>query len=94
MKALRSGRLTTTTDIIRGTHLHPTCYEDVRIALDDFFTSLYKILGYYFGAYIAKSQPFCDMNLFHVLESELCSPFSTSGAVHDMSREKNFSFFV
>jgi hypothetical protein len=42
---LRSGRLTTPTDIIRGTHLHQSCYEDVRIAMDDFPKSFCTILG-------------------------------------------------
>jgi hypothetical protein len=70
---LRSWRLTTPTDIIRGTHLHQRCYEDFRIALDDFPVSLCTILGYYFGAYVAKSPPYCDINLFRVLESEIYS---------------------
>jgi hypothetical protein len=63
MKTLRSRRLTITTDII-------SCYEDVRMTLDDFSTFLYTILGYYFGPYITTFSPFCDMNLFHVLKTE------------------------
>lgn len=70
---LRFGLLTTPTDIIRGVHLHQSCYEDIRIALDDFPASLCTILVYYFGAYVAKSPPYCDTNLFHVLESEFYS---------------------
>jgi hypothetical protein len=86
--------LTTPTDII-STNLHQSCYEDIRIALHDFPMSLCTILGYNLQLTLQNRHHIviwiCSCSGIRIVFTS--HYFSTWGAVHYMSRQKNFRYF-